>query len=158
MSELTVNQELLLNVPDSFHVMSETERQNVNVMGEGEWIGLSDPDQHIIMTVGWKEIPAFSAFLLSSKSLAQNMEKQLGTPMKPYGYDLIGFQSRQIADMPAEGFQYRYTVGDIGMTGYSCVLKHSRTVYYFHLYARTANESDSIRQFESILDRAHFGK
>ena len=42
MQEIVINDELVLCVPDGFHVMTEEERSGMQMLNGGEWIGLSD--------------------------------------------------------------------------------------------------------------------
>ena len=43
MNLISINDRYTLPVPDGFHVVEETDKQKLNVMGGGDWMGLSDP-------------------------------------------------------------------------------------------------------------------
>jgi len=58
--------------------MTEEETRGLTMLGEGPWIGLSDPERHMIVTVGWKRLGAVVSFLLSGADLAKNAEN--GSP------------------------------------------------------------------------------
>lgn len=153
MDQLTLNHALILTCPDGFHEMDGEERSKLNFLEEGEGVCLSDPERHIIVTVGWKRTGGIVSFLLNDKDLAKNMEARLRKPMRPYGYKLEGFAAQQVGGREAQGVRYRYQVGDVGMYGESLVLKSGRTLYYFHFYAREALKAESVPIWRELLDQ-----
>ncbi len=64
--------------------MGEKERANLNSMTGDDFVGLSDPEANMIVTVGYKANVGFAAKLLSAKDMAKNMEKQISKPMMIY--------------------------------------------------------------------------
>ena len=52
---MQLNQELNLNVPEGFHVLSEAERMRLNFIADGEGCCLQDAERHIMISVGWKK-------------------------------------------------------------------------------------------------------
>ncbi len=156
MGELLLNNELKFTYPEGFHVMTEEERRQQSQPLNGSWEGFSDPERHVIMTVGWKQIPGFSAKLLSGKDIARNSEKYLRKVMKPYGYRLEQYYERTAAGIETNGFSYSYTVQGIAMTGYCYELKRNKSVYYFHFYTRTELKEENQKVLDEILDLAAF--
>ncbi len=150
MRELLLNDALILSYPDGFHLMTEAERGGVDPAEDGPWIGLSDPEKHILVTAGWKQIGGLTALLVRG-DLAKNMEKRVRGPMQPYGYRLEGFEKRTIAGETADGFRYSYRAQETDMIGESYALKREKTVYYFHFYARAALSSESLPVWEEML-------
>lgn len=151
MQEIIINDELVLCVPDGFHVMTEEERSGLQMLNGGEWIGLSDPDRHIKVSVGWKKINGFSALLLSGKDLAKNSEKSVSGPMSAYGYRLEGFLETVIAGEKAAGFRYRYDAQQIAMAAELDALKIGKSVYYFNLYSRGEHRKESAAVWQDLL-------
>ncbi|MBR3154478.1 MAG: hypothetical protein IKF10_05695, partial [Lachnospiraceae bacterium] len=66
----TFNSTLHLSFPDGFHVMDNDERQKLNMLADGPGECLTDPDRHIIISIGWKELGLFPALLVSVKDAA----------------------------------------------------------------------------------------
>ena len=149
-----LNDALKLMIPEGFHVMTEEERGRVRLLTDGEWVGLSNPERHILVTVGWKPVGRFAAAMLSGSELAGTMEKKIRKPMQGLGYRLEGFTERTIAGTKANGFRYGYEAQTIEMTAESCAVKHERTIYYFHFYARAALKQESLPVWEELLDSA----
>ena len=150
MAELILNNELLLKYPEGFHVMSEEERSKMNMLEEGKWAGLFDPDKHILVTVGWKQT-GIASMILSGLDLANNMEKHIRRAMMSFGYRLEGFKECQIADTKVHGFGYEYVSHEIPMYAESYAMKKGKVIYYFHFYARTAMKSESIAIWRDML-------
>ena len=44
-----------LTCPEGFRRMTEEETRGLTTLGEGPWIGLSDPERHMIVTAGLGE-------------------------------------------------------------------------------------------------------
>lgn len=152
MSDLLLNNELSLPVPDGFHVMTDEECKGMNIMGDGKWVGLSDPERHILVIAGWKQPPAFALMLLSEKDLAKNMEKQIGSALQPAGYASEGFTEKVIAGTKACGAQYRYTASGTEMVAASYSMKFRKKTYYFHFYGREALREESITVWNEMLE------
>lgn len=151
MDVLLLNNELNLTVPAGFHVMTEAERGKLQMPYVGQWVGLSDPERHIIVTAGWKQAGGLAMRLLSGRDLAKNMEKNISKPLQPLGYKPAGSRERTIAGTPAQGFGYSYTAQETPMYGESYAMKRGQTVYYFHFYARAALREESLPVWEELL-------
>lgn len=149
--ERILNDALRLTIPEGFHVMTDEECGRFTVLEEGEWIGLSDPERHILMTVGWKPVGRFTAALLSGRDIAKNMERWIRKPMQPLGYRLEAFGERAIAGTKAHGLRYGYEVQTVEMMAESYAVKHKRTIYYLHFYARAALWQESLPVREEFL-------
>ena len=60
-NRVTWNDTLTISCPEGFHVMDEEERSRLNFYGEGECECLSDPDRHIIISIGWARLNGLGA-------------------------------------------------------------------------------------------------
>lgn len=152
---MLLNNELVMECPEGFHVMTEEERGKINLLEDGQWVGLSDPDRHMMITIGWKELGGIMAKLMSGKSLAENIEKQISKGMAAFGYESEGSRERQIAGMDAAGFGYKYAAQGIDMVGEAYAAKKNKTAYYFYLYAREELKSESLAVWEEFLRSLH---
>ena len=63
---ILLNNEYMMNCPDGFHIMTEEERGKMNQFGDGMWIGLSDLERHMIVSIGWKQVSPLALMLLST--------------------------------------------------------------------------------------------
>ena len=145
---------LSLTWPEGFHVMDETERSKLRFLTVGEGAGLSDPERHMIVTLGHQRAGGFSAALLSTKDLAKNMEKQISKSMAALGCRTESRKQRTIGGKEAHGFRYSYTVQDVGMTGETYVIKDGKEIWYLHVYMRTALLEESLPVWNEMLDAA----
>ena len=149
--KLKINDRMSVAIDDGFHVMDEDERSRWRAIGE-DFVALSDPDRHLIVTIGWKEVPALALLILSPRDLAKNMEKTLAVEMKDYGYSLGGYKDRRIAGEKARGVYYSYESEGIAMAAESFVFKKGKTVYYLHLYSRAQYREENEGVWAAILD------
>ena len=86
MSEIVINEKLVITYPKGFHVMNEKERSRLQIMGSGESVCLYDHKRNMLVTVGWKEIVGKSAKIVNSRDLARNMEKSVTRAMRSYRF------------------------------------------------------------------------
>ena len=143
-----------MTIPEGFYELGEEELARMNFLSNGPCVCLSDPERHMIISLGLKQTGRFASALLSAKDLGRNMEKQLKKWMRPYDYRPGDFREREIAGMSAFGFSYGYTVQDVEMYGESYAAKEGKVIYYLHLYAREALKEDSIAVWDKILSSA----
>ena len=156
MEFLKANDQITLYYPEGFHVMDEAERSGMHFLEAGSLEALSDPERHMLVTVGWKKSGGFASFMLNSKDLAKNMELKVSKAMDPAGYALKDFKERTVGGMTMEGFGYEYSVEGIDMYGESFALKVGKMLYYFHLYARKELLDKSLPVWEEILNSAEW--
>ena len=151
MNGKVLNQELKVVIPDGFHEMDEAERGKLNLYREAPDWCISDPARHIVLSVAWKR-QSLASLLLSSREIADKMEKSIRKPMEPYGYKLEAFLQESFHGTPADGFRYSYTAQGIGMTGESFSVKHGKTFYYIHSYVRSALLEESLSVLRELYN------
>ena len=151
------NNTLHLSFPDSFHVMDYDERQKLNKLVDGPGECLADPENHIIISIGWKELGLFPALLVSSKDAADNSQKAISQAMQPYGYRFRETFAEDIDGEKAPGFSYEYEAQGIAMHGETCVVKHNKVLYYLHIYMRRELKEESTKIWKDILATAKWG-
>ena len=130
---------LTLAYPEGFHVMTESEKSGMQFFGGLPGECLSDPERHILISVGLKTVGGVSAFR---------------KPMQKYGYRLLGFAEKSVGSEKAEGFSYEYESQCIGMYGESCVVKRGKVLYYLNFYARRELLGESLDVWNMILSSA----
>ena len=90
--------------------------------------------------------------MLNSKDIAKNMEQTIEKALAPSDYHFDCWRSRKNGNLGFEGFRYDYSAQDIEMTAESYAAKYKKTVYYVHVYMRSALEEESLAVTEEILD------
>ena len=157
MRDLRIDNELLFSFPDGFHELTEDERSKMNIPFAGQWVGISDPERHIVVTAGAKKAGLLAGLLLNARDLAGNMEKQIRGAMTSFGYRAEGPTSRLIAGDKACGFRYAYEAQGIAMCAESYVFMRRGKIFYLHLYAREELRGESFAVWEEILSSVRTG-
>ncbi len=75
----------------------------------------------------------------------------VSAPMAAYGYRYDAPRTASVGGQKAQGLSYRYTAEDTAMYGGSYVLKHKKTIWYLHLYAREAQREESLAVWRAFL-------
>ena len=150
----TFNNSLSLSIPDSFRKLDEAERKKMNMLADGPGMCFSDPDRHIIISIGWKELGLLPSLLVSARDAADNSQKAISQAMQPYGYRFHETFAEDIGGKSAPGFSYEYEAQGISMHGETCVIKHNKVLYYLHIYMRRDLKEDSTKLWKNILATA----
>lgn len=156
MQEITLNNELILSFPDSFHVMEEEERGRLRFAAGGPGKCLSDPERHLLASIGWKKVNGLAARLFGEKDIARTMEAQARMAMQGAGYQAGPISDGAIGGRKSAGFGYSYTAEGKGMEAMSTVVKNGKTVYYLHFYARAETMEEGMPVWEQILGSARW--
>ncbi len=151
MSEL-LNNILYIPCPEGFHVMDENERKGLTFIADGPGVCLTDPDQHIIISAGYKQASGFTSFFFNEKDAARSMEQQIAKPMAAYGYRNLGSAERMVGGRKVHGFGYIYESQGIAMYAESHVAKIGKTFYYIHYYSREALKDENMPVWEAFLN------
>ncbi len=145
---------LELSIPEGFYEMDEDELSRMNFLNNGPCACLSDPERHMLITLGLKQTGRIASALLSTKDIGRNMGKYISRWMKPYAYRKGDDLEREIAGLPSFGLSYHYEVQDVKMYGESYAVKAGKNIYYLNLYAREDLKEDSIALWSRILSSA----
>lgn len=150
MKTMALNHEVRFSCPDGFHVMDAEERSKLNFYEEGEGECLSDPERHIIISIGWKHLQGLAA-LAGAANAAKTMEKAISKPMQQFGYRLVKMKDSVLDGEPVKGFCYEYEAQGISMVGESLACKRNKTMYYLHVYYRKELQEESASVWEDIF-------
>ncbi len=153
--DVVLNQELMISIPEGFHVMSEEELSRLNHYGQIPNWCVSDPDRHIILSVSWKK-SGFASFLLNTAEVAKKMEGEIHRLLSSYGYELKGYITENLGGVSADGFRYSYIAQDVLMIGESLSAKKGKVFYYIHGYLREELQEESLRTLEEIFRTFHW--
>jgi hypothetical protein len=157
MRTLPIDSELHVLCPDGFHELTDGERSRLVMPWSGPWVGISDPERHVLVTAGSRKAGLFAGLLLSARDLARNMEKRIRGAMTPFGFRAGGAAERVIAGERAFGFRYAYEAQGIAMCAESCVFKRRGKIFFLHLYARDERREESFAVWEKILSSVRPG-
>ncbi len=150
---LTIKNNLKVLCDEGFREMADDEKSALSTIADGDFLAFSNPDKHMIITVGWKEIGSLASKLLNSKEIAKNMEKSIRKAMMVNGYALGRFKDREIAGQKAVGFDYVYEAKGIVMVGESYAIKIDKEIYYFHMYSRQTRQTENMKVWENLLQQ-----
>lgn len=151
MKELTVNGRFKLLCPESFREMTEAERNQLNMQGQSDTLCLVSEAGHTAVSIGWKQVSAFASLLLNIISPVKSMEASVNQAMSAYGYRQEETLTREIGGRPAQGFRFTYTAG-VPMVGESYVIREGRSLTFFHVYTRAAQQAESLAAWNELLD------
>ena len=151
---VTCNNALVLTIPDGFREMTAEERNKLNMLEDGPGKVFTDPDRHIIVSVGWRPLGFVTSLLLGTKDAVSNMKTSIRRAMEPYDFHEGPSCRKALGSEKAEGFSYSYVAQDIGMYSEAYVAKHNKVFYYLYVYARAELKEESLRVWDEILASA----
>ena len=151
MGSTQLNNEMNLQYPDGFKIMSEEELRKHKFYEEAPGFCINDPERHIVLSVSWRQANPFVAMLAGTADIARNMEAKIRKPMNKFGYHLEEFMTRQIGGKTADGYRYTYSVQDVGMVGESLSVKSGSNFYYIHSYFREELREESLKLLDQIF-------
>ena len=152
MEYVVMNNELALPLERGFHVMDEEEKSQLDFLGGAAGTCLSDPERHMMISIGWSKIGRLPAMLLNTGEIAKNMEGRVREPMAEFGYRLEGFINARVGGKNAEGFDYGYEAEDTRMFAESLIIKHRKSLYNLHMYCRWENRGECHRTWRDMLE------
>ena len=155
MEEIIISNRYAVPCPPGFRKLSGKELEKLSMLGEGSSECLKNEEQHVMVSIGWKEINAFSGFLLRLIRPVKSVEASISRAMAPYGYRRETDLTRRIGGSRAEGFRFTYTAGDVPMIGESYVIQEGKNLVFFHGYMQAELRGESLQVWSSLLDGVH---
>lgn len=152
----TINRELTLTFPEGFHEMTGAELSGLRFIEEGPAACFANPDRHMIVTVGWKEVNMLKQALLIFADPVENMKGFIQEAFEPYSYRFERYLSGPIGTRTAGGLAYGYTAQDIRMVAEAWVLKSGGCLYYFNVYTREALRDENLPVWRELLASAQW--
>ncbi len=151
MRDYSINNELILSVPESFVLLNEAELGKMKYYDTPPDWCVKDCERHILISISYKHVNAFTAALAGSGDVAKNMDKTLKKAMEKYGYVRDGFLRERFGGRKASGFRYHYKTQGIEMLGESWSVKNKSNFYYIHCYYRADESGTAVKKvLESI--------
>lgn len=153
MGRALVNGELSVIYPKGFVEMSEAELLLAYQTPNPDRWGIWDKRHHIIVAVLYHVTKSrFLARMVSTRSLAERVERATRKAYRDKGYQSKGFFEMRLCGSEAHGFAYEYEQDGVAQVGEAIVFQHGTCCYTLYYYARQSNREASHRVFEDILD------
>ena len=152
MEQLAIGDRFVLTCPEGFRELTQKERDKLNMPGGGESLCLANEAEHIMVSIGWKDVNALAGLLLHIIPPVTSTEAAVTQSMSKFGYRRETMLRRTIGGQEAKGFRYTYTAGGTDMVGESYVVRQGRSLTFFHAYLRAERRESSLPQWERLLD------
>ena len=146
-----INNEISIGIPDGFHVMSEEELTKVYVTKDPKRWGIWDNDRHVIISVLWQDLNAFTAMLADIDAAAVRNEQLTKKGYEGHDYAMEGFHDADISGSHARGYSFTYRIQDISQRVDTLLFKAGRRIYSIYCIGRNENREQDHELFEEIL-------
>ncbi|MCR5067931.1 MAG: hypothetical protein K6A14_07715 [Erysipelotrichaceae bacterium] len=151
MERILLNGALELTSPDGFRRLNEEEIKKFNFANEMPGCVLQNEERHVIISLAWRKVNALLSKLFSVKELAGRMADYIADADKDYGHKRGDSFAGTVAGEKAAGFNYSYTVEEVGMDARVIITRHRGHFYYMYFYFRSANREESLKLIEQIV-------
>jgi len=153
MSRQTINDTFTLQVPDHFEILADDDLRKMYRSGDPFGWGALDTENHVIITVLWKQYPALLSWMLDLKSVDKKNEQLTGKAHAEHGYRFLEFFSMESEDhVKAEGYRFAYDKEGVTQVCSSYLVKDGRTIYAFLCIGREENMDADKETFRRIMD------
>ncbi len=148
---------LTVGIPEGFHVMDDAELKLRFPDGIAERWAIRDEERHIVFTIIWHDAPSgLLAKLVSTRSLAERVEKLTAKSLKHRGFRLAGRVDRELCGTEAKGFSCGYTVQDVSQSAEIIVLRNGLTCYTLYCIMQSDCLDQARPAYEEILASLSF--
>ena len=157
MGRQTINETFTLQIPDGFEVLTEEDLGKMyrNIGDSFGW-GVRDTENHVIITVLWKQYPALLSRMLDLKAIVKKNEQLTGKAHAAHGYRFLEFFSMQAGDEKAEGYRFSYDKEGMTQVCSNCLIKDGRTIYAFMCVGREENMDADKETFRQIMETLEY--
>ena len=148
---------LTVGIPEGFHVMDDAELKMRFPDGIAERWAIRDEKRHVVFTIIWHDAPSgLLAKLVSTRSLAERVEKLTAKRLKHQGFRLAGRVDRELCGTEAKGFSCGYTVQDVSQSAEIIVLRNGLTCYTLYCIMQSDCLDQARPAYEEILASLSF--
>ena len=149
-----INGELFLPCPEGFGIMDEAELSRVYSCANPNRWGAWDKARHVMITVLWQRYNPLLAWLADRGAMVRRNEQLTRKGYRENDYRLIGFFSRAVCGLSAEGYRFTYRVQGVPQGAQTVLVKKGRTVYSVSCIGAAEALEENRVLFEAILDSA----
>ncbi len=153
-----INNEISIGVPDGFHIMSAEELTKVYISSDPKRWGIWDNDRHVIITVLWQDLNAFTSMLADIDATAVKNEQLTRKGYEGHDYAMEGFHGAQICGSHARGYSFTYRIQDITQHVSTLLFKVNKRIYSINCIGRNENREQDHELFEEVLKSVSFVK
>ena len=153
-----INQEISIGVPDGFHIMSQEELTKVYVTNDPNRWGIWDHDRHVIISILWQDLNAFTAMLADIDAAAVKNEQLTKKGYEGHDYVMEGFHDADISGSHARGYSFTYRIQDIIQHVDTLLFKANKRIYSINFIGRNENREQDHELFEEVLKTVSFLK
>jgi len=158
MDNATINDQIVIDVPDGFHVMGKAELKEVyNDENVDRW-GMVNKDDHMVVTVYWHKSSRLLSAIVNEAEVCKSTEKRLHKLLKNYDYELLGFFQRKVCGENASGFRHRYLLQGIPCISEVFVFKHGATCYTIYSYTREECEETNRPVLNEVIESIAYAR
>lgn len=148
---------LTVGIPEGFHVMDDAELKLRFPDGIAERWAIRDEERHIVFTIIWHDAPSgLLAKLVSTRSLAERVEKLTAKSLKHRGFRLAGRVDCELCGTEAKGFSCGYTVQDVSQSAEIIVLRNGLACYTLYCIMQSDCLDQARPAYEEILASLSF--
>ena len=154
MSEVKLNDELTVTIPEGFHVMDEEEQKQVfSGYSEDRW-SIRDEAGNTTVSIMWNKLNFLQAAMANLDATAAQVEQAMSRNMRDYL--LTDSVSPLVGGEKSKGFCYTYSVGEEPYTGEWLALRHKRVLYIVAYYAKNVDGEPAWEIFDRLLETFRF--
>lgn len=152
MNNITVYDELILDMPEGFHVMNDEEL--TDYFGNTEQWAIRDAERHIVISVVKTKPSLALSVLTDAKSVAKGVESNMRKRLIEYVHD--DDITTQIAGKKTSGYRFSFKAkdADIRQSGEILVFKNKKCFYVLQYYTWTELNSSNIGIWRELTDSA----
>ena len=156
MNQEWIHETVFLDTPDSFQRMSAEELQQAFQNNDPNRWGTWDRENHVMITVLWKDYPLLLSKLADLKAVCRKNEQLNARGYAGHDYHCGGFFSLTAGNQPMEGYRFSCRIGDVVQSAETVLFKRNRTVYRITCAGRAENETADHEIFTGILSGIRF--
>ena len=158
MDRQIINDAFILQLPDSFEVLTEKELRGMylNAGDPFRW-GARDTENHVVFLVLWKQYPGIVSRMLDLKAMVKRNEQLTRKAHDGHDYQLLVFFSQQAGENKAEGYCFSYDRQGVAQVCHNFLVRDGRTIYTFMCVGRKENmerHREMINQVMKTLEHA----
>ena len=151
MEKYIINNELEMEVPEGFHVMTDDETDRFFGTHQNRW-GVYDPDRHMMFSVGWTEKLGLKSLLVDAKSIISGYHRRLKGRLSDYkktdrfSPEILGQNGEEI------DYEYRADGTDIYQCGKMLSVKVNKRCYIIDCIRRKEGPGECAELEKGMLD------
>ncbi|MBQ1533121.1 MAG: hypothetical protein IIZ57_13310, partial [Solobacterium sp.] len=117
-----------------------------------------DHDRHVIISILWQDLNAFTAMLADIDAAAVKNEQLTKKGYEGHDYVMEGFHDADISGTHARGYSFTYRIQDIIQHVDTLLFKVSKRIYSINFIGRSENREQNQELFEGVLKTVSFLK